>query len=207
MGEALSRALVSKGWFVAMADLRPNAALSEALGSHASFHETNVASYKSQADTFTAVLKSHGRIDALCANAGIGDRSSMYILRHRGQDDIPPEPDLTCTDVNWKGFLYGVQLATHFMRKNPVPGGVVVATASIAGMHPHPSYAEYNGTKAAVVNYVRGSAEVMKLKDNIRLNCVLPGIVPTAIVPKQMIAAVAGEEWVPRCPIVKDVLS
>ena len=57
---------------------------------------------------------------------------------------------MTCTDVDYKAIVYGVQLAIHFMRKNPTPGGQIVATASIAAIHPHPSYPEYCGAKAAV---------------------------------------------------------
>lgn len=64
---------------------------------------------------------------------------------------IPPKPDTSCTDVDYKAVVYGVQLAIHFMRKNPTPGGQIVATASIAAVHPHPSYPEYCGAKAAVM--------------------------------------------------------
>lgn len=53
-----------------------------------------------QARTFESACATRGRIDTLCANAGIGDPSSMYLLRHRGKDEITPEPDLTCTDAN-----------------------------------------------------------------------------------------------------------
>ncbi|KAK0924982.1 hypothetical protein LTR91_020258 [Friedmanniomyces endolithicus] len=196
IGEALTRELINRGWFVAMADLRESTALTDEFGSKAKFYETDVASYDAQAKTFAVVFHSHGRIDALCANAGIGDRGSIYILNHRSKDEIPPAPDLKCTDVDWKGVLYGTQLAIHFMRKNPTPGGAIVATASIVAVHPHASYAEYNGTKAAVLNFVRGSAGVLKVKENIRINCVMPGIVDTAIVPRQMIAAVDPSEYV-----------
>ncbi|KAK0937505.1 hypothetical protein LTR29_010943 [Friedmanniomyces endolithicus] len=214
IGEALTRELINRGWFVAMADLRESKALTEEFGSKAKFYETDVASYDAQAKTFAAVFHFHGRIDALCANAGIGDRGSIYILNHRNKDEIPPAPDLKCTNVDWKGVLYGTQLAIHFMRKNATPGGVIVATASIVAMHPHPSYAEYNGTKAAVLNFVRGSAGVLKVKENIRINCasvemfkissqgVMPGIVDTAIVPRQMIAAVDPSDITPVSTIV-----
>ncbi|KAK1814054.1 hypothetical protein LTR12_011572 [Friedmanniomyces endolithicus] len=202
IGEALTRELINRGWFVAMADLRESKALTEEFGSKAKFYETDVASYDAQAKTFAAVFHSHGRIDALCANAGIGDRGSIYILNHRNKDEIPPAPDLKCTDVDWKGVLYGTQLAIHFMRKNPTPGGVIVATASIVAVHPHASYAEYNGTKAAVLNFVRGSAGVLKVKENIRINCIMPGIVDTAIVPRQMIAAVDPSDITPVSTIV-----
>ncbi|KAK3614715.1 hypothetical protein LTR56_027071 [Elasticomyces elasticus] len=202
MGEALTRELVNRGWFVAMADIRESPALSAELGSKAEFYKTNVADYASQAATFSAVFRTHGRIDALCANAGICDKGSIFILNHRNKDEVPPAPDLSCTDVDWKGVLYGTQLSVHFMRKNPTPGGVIVATASIAAMHPHPSYPEYNGAKAAVLNFVRGSAEVLRLKENIRINCVMPGIVDTAIVPRQMLAAVDPASMTPVPNIV-----
>ena len=114
MGEALTRELIHRGWFVAMADLHESTCLTHEFGPRAKFYHCNVASYESQATVFDDVFKSRGRIDALCANAGIGDRGSVYILNHRDKDEIPPAPDTTCTDVNWKGVLYGTQLAVHF---------------------------------------------------------------------------------------------
>ncbi|KAK4504829.1 hypothetical protein PRZ48_002791 [Zasmidium cellare] len=195
MGAALSTTLVSAGWHVAMADITPNATLLTALQPHATFHRTDVSSYASQAKTFLAVHDTHGRIDALCANAGVVDRSSLYLLGSRGAkvEDIPAEPDLSCTDIDYKGVVYGTQLAVHFMRFNPTPGGAIVATASIAAVHPHPSYPEYNGAKAAVLNFMRGVKDVLWMKEGIRMNCVLPGIVETAIIPKEMVEAVSPE--------------
>ena len=75
---------------------------------------------------------------------------------------IPPKPDLSCTDVDYKGVVYGTQLAIHFMRKNKTPGGKIVATASVAAIIPHETYPEYDGAKAAVVNFVRGTARILK---------------------------------------------
>lgn len=164
-----------------MADVQENKELASTLGSNASFFSCNVASYDSQASMFAKVWEKYGRIDALCANAGIVDRSSIYILDQRDSDKIPPAPDTLCTDVDWKGVLYGTQLAIHFMRKNEATGGSIVATASIASVHPHPTYPEYNGAKAAVLNFMRGTADVLKIKENIRFNCVMPGIVATKI--------------------------
>lgn len=86
MGLALSRELVAKGWKVAMADIQENSELSEELGDAARFFKTNVADYDSQAATFQGTWDKWGRIDALCANAGIVDRSSIYIFDHRGSD-------------------------------------------------------------------------------------------------------------------------
>jgi len=74
MGEALSRYLVQNGWKVALADIQPNAALAKELGANATFFSCNVADYDSQAAMFQGTWDKFGRIDALCANAGIVDR-------------------------------------------------------------------------------------------------------------------------------------
>jgi NAD(P)-dependent dehydrogenase (short-subunit alcohol dehydrogenase family) len=74
MGEAIARDLVRNGWRVAMADIKQNDALSKELGPNAEYFSCNVADYDSQAAVFQGVWDKFGRIDALCANAGIVDR-------------------------------------------------------------------------------------------------------------------------------------
>lgn len=86
MGMALARDLIKRGWKVAIADINENKTFAEELADGASFHKCNVADYDSQADMFQNVWNKYGRIDALCANAGIVDRSSIFIFDHRGSD-------------------------------------------------------------------------------------------------------------------------
>lgn len=203
MGVKIVQSLCAQGWKVACLDLQQEAgdALIESLGhENAIFIPTNLAKYEDQAHAFRETFRRWGRIDALCANAGIVDRSSVYIYNWRGKkaDDVPPEPNLITTDVDYKAVIYGVQLATHFMRHNPQPGGRIVVTSSIASIFPHPSYPEYSGAKAAVNVFVQGIAPLLKQKENILINCVLPGIVPTPIIPPEMIAAVAPKQYVAR---------
>lgn len=226
MGEALATRLVAKNWNVALFDVSEKAGsklgmttldspLSHLpstytisagqLGKNAAFFKSDVASYDSQAHAFKSVWSRWGRIDALLANAGIVDRSSVYILKHRGAavNDVPPAPNMACTDVDYKGVVYGTVLATHFMRHNPTPGGKIIATASAAGIIPHPTYAEYNGAKAAVITFARGVADVLYNKDKIAFNVVCPGIVATSIIPPEMIAAVSPECLTPVDTIVR----
>jgi NAD(P)-dependent dehydrogenase (short-subunit alcohol dehydrogenase family) len=89
------------------------------------------------------------------------------------------------------------------MRHNETPGGRIVCTASNAGIHPHRSYPEYNGAKAGVINYVRTVAPVLKVKDNVLVNCVCPGIVHTNIIPPEMVAAVSPDCMTPVDTIVR----
>jgi NAD(P)-dependent dehydrogenase (short-subunit alcohol dehydrogenase family) len=88
MGEALATHFTKKNWLVACVDLQrgPGETLARSLGPNAYFFEADVASYDSQAKVFDAVFKKWGRIDALIANAGIVDRSSIYILNYRNSD-------------------------------------------------------------------------------------------------------------------------
>lgn len=70
-----------------MVDIQSNETLSRELGESAAFFQCNVADYYSQARMFQAVWDKFGHIDALCANAGIVDKSSIYIFDHRGSDE------------------------------------------------------------------------------------------------------------------------
>lgn len=89
MGEALARDLVTKGWHVACLDVQKQAggALVAELGDNAIFIQCDISDYDQQAKAYTEVWKKYGRIDALLANAGIVDRSSIYILDWRGKDE------------------------------------------------------------------------------------------------------------------------
>ncbi|KAI9741403.1 MAG: Short-chain dehydrogenase/reductase prx6 [Cirrosporium novae-zelandiae] len=200
IGVDLTRHLISRGWKVACVGRRKEIGekLADSLGRNAKFFRADVSDYASQAQMFSNVWKTWGRIDVLCANAGIVDRSSIYLFDWRGKsvEEVPPEPDLSCTDIDYKGVVYGTQLAIHYMRHNKVPGGKVIVTASIGGIFPHRAYPEYCGAKAAVIQFVRGVAPLLKTKDNISVNIVLPGIVATPIVPPEMIAAVTPEWYV-----------
>ena len=201
MGVDLVKDLCFKGWRVACVGRRREAgeALLEDLPrDRAHFFAADVSVYEEYAEVFRKVHGLWGRIDALCANAGIVDISSVYIYdsKNSSVDEIPPCPDLSVVDINYKGVVYGTQLAVHFMRHNPQPGGRIVVTGSIGAVFPHQSYPVYCGTKAAVNHFIRGVAPLLKQKENIFINCVMPGIVNTPIVPPEMIAAVTPEWYV-----------
>ncbi|KAB5517459.1 hypothetical protein GE09DRAFT_565549 [Coniochaeta sp. 2T2.1] len=210
MGKALAERLIQRGWLVALFDINETSGgeIASRLGPNAAFFKADVSSYDSQASAFARVHAKWGRVDALLANAGIVDRSSVFILRYRSNSvsDVPPAPDLSTTDIDYKGVVYGVQLAIHFMRHNPSPtpgGKKIVATASIAGVVPHPTYPEYNGAKAAVISFVRGTGPILRIKEGIMFGAVCPGIVDTPIIPKELVTAVSKEYLTPVETIVR----
>ncbi|KAJ0284243.1 hypothetical protein CBS470a_006957 [Colletotrichum nupharicola] len=134
IGKALATNLITKGWRVACCDLQKDAgnAVASELGDHAVFYELDVCDYDAQAKVFSHVWDRWGRLDALLANAGHSDRGSIYIFDHRGKDDIPPKPALKSIKACYESFLYGVQLAIHFMQNiamNAVLPGIVITGA------------------------------------------------------------------------------
>jgi NAD(P)-dependent dehydrogenase (short-subunit alcohol dehydrogenase family) len=155
-------------------------------GETAIFQQCDVASYSSQAAMFKAVWSKFGRLDLLIANAGGVDDGSWYNFRQRGAgvEDVPPEPSTGCTDAHFKAVMYGTTLAMHYMRHNsPTPGGKIIATTSMLGIHPCPTFPEYSAAEAAINQWVRGSAPLLKSKENITINAVVMGAVITPVMP------------------------
>lgn len=167
IGEALTRDFIAQGKQVVGFDIQDDLgkALEQEFGSRFFYIHCDVRKYEEQAAAFQASFNKFGKIDVFCHNAGLIDKSSIYTLQHRGSKGydqtqwgstfahlsrIPPKPDINSTETCWHGLLYGTQLAVHFMRQNPVPGGCIVATGSSVGIHPIESMPEYCGAKAAV---------------------------------------------------------
>ncbi|EEY17849.1 conserved hypothetical protein [Verticillium alfalfae VaMs.102] len=189
IGLAVAKHLHDNGYRVVITGRRPEgqatAASIDPTGRTVIFVRTDVASYASQANLFKVVWDTWGRLDIFIANAGGVDEDSKYNFRRRDAsiDDIPPEPNTTCTDTHFKGVIYGTTLATHFMRHNETPGGKIVITGSMIGLHTGSTFPEYSSAKAAVHHWTRTMAAPLKLKENITINCVMPGAVDTPAMP------------------------
>jgi len=150
------------------------------------FVHCDVRSFTSQKDLFRQVWIKWKRLDVVIANAGCVDRKSVYNFDRRNVtvEDLPPKPDLSCTDIDFKGVVYGTTLATHFMRHNPQgKGGQIIVTGSMIGIYPCATFPEYCAAKAASHQWVKTMGPVLKLKENITLNCVMPGAVNTGAMP------------------------
>ncbi|KAJ8112812.1 hypothetical protein OPT61_g4907 [Boeremia exigua] len=153
-------------------------------GDSAIFIQCDVKSYSSQSELFQKVWQKWNRIDVLIANAGITDQGSVYNFHRRDVpiEELPLEPDTTCTDTNFKGIVYSTTLATHFMRHNPhAKGGKIIVTGSMIGIYPNPTFPEYCSAKAAAHHWIKTTGPILKLKENVTLNCVMPGAVNTPI--------------------------
>jgi 3-oxoacyl-[acyl-carrier protein] reductase len=116
---------------------------------------------------FAKAVQMMGAVDVLINNAGIS-------IRHNFLDITPEEWDKVLA-VNLTGVFYVAQTAArHMMEKG---SGVMVQTASTNGMTGYPYYADYNATKAGVIELTKSMA--LELAPKVRVNAVAPGYVLT----------------------------
>ncbi|KAJ5887743.1 hypothetical protein N7495_007784 [Penicillium taxi] len=146
-----------------------------------SFEQCDVSSWESQAAVFKKVYTERGRIDVVFANAGISERGNL--LPEEDVDE-PSKPDLATLNVNFIGVIYSVRLSIFYMSKNAGSGstsnGLIVCTASNAGLYPFPVAPMYGATKAGVVNLVRSLEQHLAPK-KIRINALAPSVIETNI--------------------------
>lgn len=108
-----------------------------------------------------------GGLDVVINNAGIS-------IRHRFLDITPVEWDKVI-GVNLTGVFYVAQTAARHMMEHE--GGVILQTASTNGIMGYPYYADYNATKAGVIELTKSMA--LELAPKVRVCAVAPGYVLT----------------------------
>jgi meso-butanediol dehydrogenase/(S,S)-butanediol dehydrogenase/diacetyl reductase len=107
------------------------------------------------------------RLDVLINNAGIS-------LRHRFLE-ISPEEWRRVMAVNLNGLFFVAQAAARRMMAGD--GGVIINMGSTNGLMGYPYYADYNASKAGVIELTRSMA--LELGPKVRVNAVCPGFILT----------------------------
>jgi NAD(P)-dependent dehydrogenase (short-subunit alcohol dehydrogenase family) len=127
----------------------------------------DVSSLAQVESAFTRAVELMGAVDVLINNAGIS-------LRHKFLDIRPEEWDRVLA-VNLTGVFYVAQTAARHMWERG--SGVILQTASTNGLVGQPFYADYNATKAGVIELTKTMA--LELAPKIRVCAVAPGYVLT----------------------------
>lgn len=177
IGEAICRTLAQRGWRIGVTDIDAAAAARVAAMVNGVAAQVDVTDATSIVHGADVVERQLGPIDAWIANAGV---SSMA----RFVDVAETEWDHNM-DVNAKGvFLTGQEAARRFIARGP--GGVIVNTASMAGKRgAAPFLAHYVASKFAVVGLTQAMAAELA-PSGIRVNCVCPGYVATAMQEREL---------------------
>lgn len=128
------------------------------------FISADVSDPDAVVEAFEELDKLWDGLDILINNAGISIRHSFLEIK-------PPEWQQVI-DTNLNGVFYVAQAAARRMEK-----GVIVNMASTNGLVGYPYYADYNASKAGVVELTRSMA--LELAPQVRVVAVCPGYVMT----------------------------
>ncbi len=181
IGRATSLLFASEGATVVVADYAAetgNATVREivAAGGSAEFLEVDVSKSSDVRRMIDSTASTHGRIDVLFNNAGIEGPSARIADYTEDDWDRVIAIDLTAV------FL-GMKYALPQMVKQG--GGVIISTASVAGIVAFPKSAAYAAAKAGVINLTKLAA-VEYASRGIRANCICPGIIETPMAKRVM---------------------
>lgn len=177
LGEGMAGALAGAGATVVVADINDaGEQTAKALGEGHGFVRLDVTDDANWASAVEAVVEEFGRLDILVNNAGV-EISGLIT-------EVEVADIRKMLDVNVLGTTLGLKHGLRAMRPGGVAGrgGTIINIASVAATIAFPGISVYSATKSAVDRLTRVAAmESGKLGYGVRVNCVYPGLVPTAM--------------------------
>jgi len=194
IGRAVAERLAKSGASIVVADIdeaggKETVRRIEGEGGRAVFVRTDVTSEQETRRMLDAATSNFGRLDILHNNAGIGVGAPGFPI-------VEPARWHLVIEIDLQAVILGTGLAAPIMEKQG--GGVIINTASMAGLYPHRQDAVYGAAKAGVVNFTNSLAFWASEK-KIRVNCVCPGIVDTPLVRRGLEQAAQHgiKSWMP----------
>ena len=154
IGETTARMMAESGAAVVVADINGDGAevVAQSIrraGGRALAAQVDVRHRDSNEEVVQKALEAFGRLDIAYANAGIAQGATAV-------EDVTDEQIEGLLTVNVRGVIGLAQaVASTFKTQR---SGVLVATASTAGVRPRPGIQVYSATKGAVIAFIRGLA-------------------------------------------------
>ncbi len=169
----------------------------------------NVMEEKDIEAAVTAAKQHFGRLDILFNNAGTGGANDPA-------DGVTAEGFDSVMHLHVRAALFGMKYAVPLMRA--AGGGAIISTASVAGLRTGYGPILYSTAKAAIIHMTHACAAQLG-PENIRVNCICPGLIATNIfaqafgMPSQLaesrIEAIAestkGSQPIPRGGRARDI--
>jgi NAD(P)-dependent dehydrogenase (short-subunit alcohol dehydrogenase family) len=149
-------------------------AMIEEEGGEASVFAADVTSDDDCKAMVEAAVERYGRLDVLDNNVGIPLRQTVVEVAEEDWDRVMA--------VNVKSIMLASKYAVPEMVR--VGGGSIITTSSIAGLRAHGT-TPYTASKSAVIGLTISMAADHGA-DNVRVNCIAPGLVYTPLVADSM---------------------
>lgn len=119
---------------------------------------------------YQTIFQQLKKLDIVVNNAGVMQDALLGM--------ITEETAKHSFDLNAIGVIHSIQCASRLMRRSG--NGSIVNVSSIMGIHGYPGQVIYSATKASVIGITKASAKELA-PDNIRVNCVAPGMIETEL--------------------------
>ena len=193
IGLALTEALAANGARVTMLDVHPQRIETETkrlreAGLDVLGKTVDVTDHKALDAAVDEAAREYGRLDVVCANAGI-DSGPGYVGSWVGsQRQRNPEGALESygderwnrvIDINLNGVFATVRAAARHMKLRK--SGRIIVTTSLAATHVEPAIGSaYMAAKAGAAHFMR-SAALELAAYNITVNAIAPGFIITNI--------------------------
>jgi len=173
IGLAVAKRLAASGARVALwdRDARALDVAKAALGSDPSVYALDVSDADTVDGATRATAEALGGIDVLVCSAGVTGPNKVTW-------EYPVEDWRKVFDVNVHGLFYCNRAVVPIMQRKNY--GRIVNIASVAGKEGNPNAPAYSASKAAVIGLTKSLGKELA-KTGIRVNCVTPAAVRTAI--------------------------
>jgi NAD(P)-dependent dehydrogenase (short-subunit alcohol dehydrogenase family) len=193
IGLAFTEALAANGARVTMLDVHPQRIESETkrlreAGLDVRGKTVDVTDHKALDAAIDEAAQEYGRLDVVCANAGIDSGPGFVGSWVGSQRQRNPEGALErysderwnrVIDINLNGIFATVRAAARHMK--PRKSGRIIVTTSLAATHVEPAIGSaYMAAKAGAAHFMRCAA--LELAGyNITVNAIAPGFIVTNI--------------------------
>jgi NAD(P)-dependent dehydrogenase (short-subunit alcohol dehydrogenase family) len=177
VGVATAKAFADQGAKILIVDIDETAAqitesaITEA-GGEASIYVADVAHESGCRELVEAAVESYGKLDILMNSVGILGRGSVMEIEEDSWQRV--------LDVNLKSMAFISKFAVPAMIDSG--GGSIINISSVDGIRAGMSHSiTYAASKGGVIAMTRAMA-VHHGRDNIRVNCIAPGMIYTSMV-------------------------
>jgi NAD(P)-dependent dehydrogenase (short-subunit alcohol dehydrogenase family) len=178
IGKRAVERIVEEGGRVVIADIQDDRGLrmQEDMGDAVRYIHCDVTVEDDIKAAIAKAVNTWGRLDLMFNNAGTGGDPAPV-------DEITVEGWDATQNLLVRGVVLGIKHAAHVMK--PQGSGVIINTASVAGLLPGSTPIAYAAAKASVT-YITKCAALELAPFSVRVNCICPGLIATPIIAKSM---------------------